>query len=156
MLSYIHMETNCMFSEFLFPKCSEQICSSSQPNAALIHFVFIGRYEANEIVYAQKSSLFSERRHTTRGVVATARAVLRGLAPVLARWPLQFVSFLGVIISAIAWKKWQAPSLIEEDGAATVTQLKEQATSHNVIDSVTPATPQAQEEREQNQRSPDL
>lgn len=63
--------------------------------------------------------------------------------------PLQFVSFLGVILSAIAWKKWQAPSLIEEDGAATVTQLKEQATSHNVIDSVTPATPQAQEEREQ-------
>ncbi|TXI97017.1 MAG: hypothetical protein E6Q34_00095 [Burkholderiaceae bacterium] len=40
--------------------------------------------------------------------------------------PLQFLSFLGVIISAIAWKKWQAPSIIEEDGAATVTQLKEQ------------------------------
>lgn len=45
--------------------------------------------------------------------------------------PLQFLSFIGVIVSAIAWKKWQAPALIEEDGAATVTKLKEEAFEHS-------------------------
>ncbi|WMW80370.1 methyl-accepting chemotaxis protein [Undibacterium cyanobacteriorum] len=44
--------------------------------------------------------------------------------------PLQFLSFIGVLLSAIAWKKWHPTAYIEEDGAATVTQIREQTTVH--------------------------
>lgn len=62
--------------------------------------------------------------------------------------PLQFLSFIGVIICAIAWKKWQPSTLIEEDGSTTVTQLKETPVEHFVAEEVNdshPTTPHEQE-----------
>lgn len=50
--------------------------------------------------------------------------------------PLQFLSFIGIILCAVAWKKWQPNTLIEEDGAATVTQIKEAPITHVVAEAV--------------------
>lgn len=50
--------------------------------------------------------------------------------------PLQFLSFLGVIIFTVAWKKWQPSTLIEEDGAATVTKISETPAEHIVAEEI--------------------